>query len=100
MAKKKAKKEKVSRAKPRKVKRTASRKKKSMGMAVIALLLNILILPGLGTLIGGKTRTGIWQLVIAVIGIILSIIVIGIPILIAAWIWGIVTGVQMIQEAQ
>jgi TM2 domain-containing membrane protein YozV len=100
MAKKKSKKKKTSRARPKTAKKTASRKGASMSMAIIALLLNVLILPGLGSLIGGKTKVGIWQLIIAIIGIILSIIIIGIPILIAAWIWGIVTGVQMIQEAR
>lgn len=80
-------------------------------LAIIGLIVNIIILPGLGSIIGGRIKTGIWQLVlfvigcfIALIGIPLSLILIGIPMVIcgallafAIWIWGIVTGVQMIQ---
>ena len=74
--------------------------KLSKGIAVLALLLNILILPGLGTLIGGRISTGIWQIVLAIIGAFLSIIIIGIPILIAAWIWGLVSGIKMVQDSE
>jgi TM2 domain-containing membrane protein YozV len=90
-------------------KRTSNRSlKKTKGLkgkrpdktiAIIALLLNVLVIPGLGSLIGGKTKAGIWQLILAVIGGLLSIILIGIPILVAAWIWGLVTGINLIQES-
>ena len=75
-------------------------KKISQGLAIVALILNILILPGLGTLIAGRIKTGIWQLVLAIISIPLIFILIGIPILIAVWIWGIVTGIQLIKESE
>ena len=71
-----------------------------MTLSVIGLILNALIFPGLGSVVGGKTYIGVWQFIITVIGIILSFFTIGIPILIAAWIWGIYTGIKMIQEAQ
>ena len=91
-----------------------NKKKISEGMAIIALLLNILLLPGLGTLIAGRITTGIIQIVLLVtswililVGFILSTILIGIPILIlgcllslAVWIWSLVTGIQLIKEAQ
>ena len=70
-----------------------------MTIAIVALILNIIV-AGLGSLIGGKTKEGVWQVILLIIGAILSTIVIGIPILIVAWIWGIVTGVQLIQGAQ
>lgn len=80
-------------------------------LQIIGLIVNIFILPGLGSIIGGRVKTGIWQLVLLFVGIImivigipLSFIIIGIPIMIAGailelviWIWAIVTGVQMIQ---
>lgn len=108
MAKKKATKKTARRSKAKKkatkapAKTTAAKTKSggNMGLAIVALILNILILPGLGSLIGGKTKEGIWQLVLAIVGIVLSIIIIGIPIIIAAWVWGIVTGVRLVQEAQ
>ncbi len=80
-------------------------------LQIIGLIVNIFILPGLGSIIGGRVKTGIWQLVLLfvgiimiVVGLLLSAIVIGIPILIAGiiieiavWIWGIVTGIKMIK---
>lgn len=83
-------------------------------LAIVGLILNILILPGLGSLIGGRTQEGIWQLVLVVggailmfVGMLLIIILIGFVIIplaglamLAGWAWGIVTGVQMVQAAQ
>jgi TM2 domain-containing membrane protein YozV len=99
MAKKRKKKAIKRKVQTRKSSAKSSTKKSGMTLAIIGLLLNILILPGLGSLIGGRTKTGIWQLILSVIGIVLSFVIIGIPILIASWIWALVTGIQMIQEA-
>lgn len=67
-------------------------KEKSSGdktLQIIGLIVNILILPGLGSIIGGRIKTGIWQIVLIVIagflcliGIPLSLILIGIPLII------------------
>jgi hypothetical protein len=65
----------------------------SQGMAVAALILNILIWPGLGSLIAGE-NVGWAQGFLMLFGLVLSLVLIGIPLVIAAWIWGIVTGVQ------
>lgn len=77
--------------------------KPSQGIAIVALILNILIFPGLGSLIGGRTKTGIWQIVLIVVSVILDItiigLIIGIPLGIGVWIWGIVTGVQLVKES-
>lgn len=75
-------------------------KKPSEAIAIAALLLNILVLPGLGTIIAGRTSTGTTQLVLFLIGIPLTLILIGIPLMIGAWIWGIVTGIQLVKESQ
>lgn len=82
----------------KKSKKNSRRSSKNETLPVIALILNVLILPGLGSIIGGKTKTGIWQIVLFSIGVVLSLILVGIPLLIAAWIWGLITGIQMIQE--
>lgn len=74
--------------------------KNSQALAIVCLILNILVIPGLGSVIGGKTKEGIWQLVLTLVGTILSVIIIGIPIIIVAWVWGIITGVRIVQEAQ
>ena len=76
------------------------KKKVSEALAIVCLVLNILILPGLGSLIGRKTTAGVWQLVLFIIGIPLAFILIGIPMMIAGWIWGIVTGVQIVRECE
>ncbi len=88
-----------------------AKQKISEGLAIVCLVLNILILPGLGTLIGGRTREGVWQLVLLIGGLIIGFLltitivgaIIGIPIMIAgplgAWIWGIVSGVRIVKES-
>jgi len=62
----------------------------------------VAILPGFGSLIAGKVRAGILQLIFLLLGFLLAITVIGailgVPLMIAVWIWGIVTGVKAIQE--
>jgi TM2 domain-containing membrane protein YozV len=77
----------------------AKKKGPSQGIAIVALLLNILVLPGLGTLIAGRTTPGVIQLVLFLIGIPLSLVLIGIPLMIGMWIWALVTGIQIVQEA-
>ncbi|MBW2982790.1 hypothetical protein KY327_00640 [Candidatus Woesearchaeota archaeon] len=71
----------------------------SQGMAIAALLLNILVLPGLGTIIGGDTNNGVIQLVLFIVGIPLAFVIVGIPLMIAMWIWALVSGIQMVKEA-
>lgn len=72
----------------------------SQGLAIVALLLNILVLPGLGSIIGGRTKEGVIQLVLFIVGIPLSFILIGLPLMFGMWIWAIVTGVQIVKEAK
>lgn len=75
----------------------------TQGIAIVALLLNILIWPGLGSLIGSR-KEGWAQGFLMLGGLILTLTIIGVifgaPMMIAAWIWGIVTGVQLIQVAK
>ena len=87
-----------------------SKKSISQGLAIACLIINIFI-PGLGSLIGGKIKEGIMQLVLffasIFLGVILILTIIGIPLGIIliifgpliSWIWGIVTGVNLIREA-
>jgi hypothetical protein len=69
-------------------------------IAIVGLVLNIIILPGLGTVIGGgeeRRKTGIIQLVLAIISYPLMFVLIGFPLLLGVWIWALVTGLQMIK---
>lgn len=72
----------------------------TQGMAVAALLLNVLIWPGLGSLIAGVQK-GWAQGFLCLGGAILTFTLVGaifgIPMMIGAWIWGIVTGVNLLQ---
>ena len=75
-------------------------KKQSKTLAIVALLINILLIPGLGSIIGGRVSTGVVQLILVIVGIALSFILIGIPLLIAAWIWALITGIQLVNESE
>ncbi len=68
-------------------------------MAVVGLILNILILPGLGTIIASKEKRnhGIWQLVIAIISIPLMLLLIGFITWFAVWIWALVDSIKILQ---
>lgn len=72
--------------------------------ALAGLLVNVLLLPGLGSLIGGKTNAGIFQLLMFLLGFPLCLSVIGLviggPMMMGAWIWGLVSGVNMLSEAK
>ena len=72
--------------------------------ALAGLLVNVLFLPGLGSLIGGKTNAGIFQLLMFLLGVPLCLSIIGLviggPMVMGAWIWGLVSGVNMLSEAK
>ena len=70
---------------------------KNQGIA--ALLLNIFILPGLGTVIWGEKKTGWFQLVLALVSIPLMLILVGFLTWFCVWVWGIVSGVQILKSA-
>ena len=63
-------------------------------MNVLALLLNLAI-PGIGSFVVGKPGQGIGQILLWGLGLMLTLTAIlsifGIPMMIGAWIWGIVT---------
>ena len=59
----------------------------------IGLLLSFFI-PGLGSIVNGNVNIGVIILVTAVVGWILSFFLIGIPIALGAWIWGMIDGYQ------
>jgi len=49
-------------------------------------------IPGLGSIVNGSTSRGVIILIVYVVGWILAFFIIGIPVLIGAWIWGLVDG--------
>jgi TM2 domain-containing membrane protein YozV len=71
----------------------------SDGTAVTALVLNI-ILPGVGSLVAGRTSQGVLQLVLWVVAFPLCFVLIGFPMLLAVWVWSLVTGIQILEESK
>jgi TM2 domain-containing membrane protein YozV len=69
------------------------------GTAVAALVLNIII-PGAGSLVAGRTSTGVLQLVLWVVSFPLCLVLIGFPMLLAIWIWSLVSGIQILEESK
>jgi len=49
-------------------------------------------IPGLGSMVNGDATRGVIILVVYIVGWFLAFFLIGIPILIGAWIWGLVDG--------
>lgn len=68
--------------------------------AVAAMFLNAMVCPGVGSLVGGKTKAGLAQLSMFLVGIPLIVVAIGLPMIVAAWTWGVATGAQLIAEAK
>jgi TM2 domain-containing membrane protein YozV len=82
------------------VQNSSSSEDVSETLAIVCLLLNILIIPGLGSLIGKRTKAGIWQIVLFVIGIPLCFVIIGFFVILASWIWSLITGIDIIKKAK
>ena len=63
-------------------------------MNVLAILANV-VFPGVGTLIVGKTGSGIIQLILYSVGLLLTFTfigaIVGVPLCIGVWIWGLVS---------
>jgi len=90
-------------------------KKEDKTLPIIGLLLNIFILPGLGTTINKKYTHGIIQMSIYVLGFIfvftglilmvlslaltgLVLMMLSFPLFLAAWIWALVDGIILVSK--
>ncbi len=67
-------------------------------LAIVALIVNLLI-PGVGTIIWGETKTGVIQLILYIVGWLLLIVLIGVLVMLASWIWALVSSIKMIQSS-
>ncbi len=83
-------------------------KKVNSTIAIIALILNLLILPGLGSLIGGKTRQAAIQIALMLCGILLltfdmsllTLRFIAAILIAGAWLWALVTSIIILKHAE
>ena len=96
--------------------------KPSRVLAVVALMINAFLLPGLGTLLGGRTRQGILQLIMFIGGLILGIaatvlvvpalvvslvlglflvflVMTGAVMMVIGWAWAVISGAILIRKA-
>ncbi len=74
-------------------------------LAVACLLLNIFVAPGLGSFTFGLKRIGTMQMGATIVGLILMIFgktgfLIGMIVSILAWVWGIVTSLQILKHVR
>ena len=74
--------------------------KPTVGQAVASVFLNALVCPGVGSMVGGRTGTGVAQMTLFALGLPMALFVVGIPMMIVAWIWGMVTGAQLLRDAR
>ena len=71
---------------------------------IVALVVN-LFLPGVGTILGGKGGLGAGQLVMFILGIPMLFfffplgLIAGLAMIIGSWVWGVITGVQMMSAS-
>ncbi len=94
----------------------AVKSRPSMAVAIVALLLNILLIPGLGTILGGRVKHGLVQLILLWLGGIivaflgfflvvaspmlgLVVAMLGSLMVLAGWVWAIVSGVLIVKDA-
>jgi TM2 domain-containing membrane protein YozV len=68
-------------------------------VALTGLALNLCV-PGVGSLVAGRTALGLMQLSLLIVGIPLCFVLIGLPVVLAAWVWGLVSGITALREAQ
>jgi hypothetical protein len=69
------------------------------GVAVTALVLNVLM-PGVGSLVAGRVGLGIGQLTLWIVGLPLCFVLLGIPMVLGAWIWSLVSGIQILEDSK
>lgn len=85
--------------------RNVSRQRYTPGLAVaiISLVLNIL-LPGVGSLLAGRVRAGIWQLALVAAGTVMyelaGLSFIGLLLIVVSFIWGVYTAISVIKNTQ
>jgi hypothetical protein len=85
-------------------------------LGIIVLLLNALVLPGLGSLIAKKVNSGLLQLILAILGQLFlgqlvhtqlalglgalsGLQITGLVLVIISWIWGVFSGIDVIRKS-
>lgn len=66
----------------------------SKGVAIAGLLLNLFVLPGMGTILTGELKQGSLQFLLSAIGWFTAFLGIGFVLLLISWIWALVTSIE------
>lgn len=72
----------------------------SMNMAIAGLLINLIVLPGLGTIVGGQKKQGYWQVALFLVAVALAVSGINFFVVLGVWIWVLVTSIEIINQAR
>ena len=71
--------------------------------AVVGLILNVFVWPGIGTMVGAATRqetkTGIVQAILFLVSLPLMLIIVGVFLALAVWVWALISSIMQIKEA-
>lgn len=59
----------------------------------VSLIISFFI-PGVGSMVNEDVGTGVAILVLYVVGVVLALVLIGIPLAVGAWIWGMIDAYQ------
>ena len=76
-----------------------TRERISPARATAALFINALVCPGIGSMVGGRNAVGVAQMSLFMVGLPLAVVNVGLPLLAAAWAWGIFSGAKLVSEA-
>jgi len=67
---------------------------------ILALLLNVIILPGLGTIVHGEGKRGLIQIVCVIVSIPLMFLLVGFLTGFLTWLWALLDGIAFIQNRE
>jgi hypothetical protein len=84
---------------PRSYSLPETRERVSPARATAALFVNALVCPGIGSMVGGRNAVGVAQMSLFMVGLPLAVVNVGLPLLAAAWAWGIFSGAKLVSEA-
>ncbi|UMG92920.1 TM2 domain-containing protein [Nocardioides sp. TF02-7] len=70
--------------------------KERLTAGLLQLIISFLGFPGIGRLYTGHTAVGLAQLIGAIVGWLLTCILVGLPLAIGMWLWGIIDGIVML----
>ena len=66
--------------------------------AILGLVLNIIVLPGVGSVLAQQKKIGIIQICLSILSFPLMYYYVGFITFSLVWIWGIITGIQVINS--